>query len=815
VFSSLWNDVRTALRALIKAPAFAAVTLLTLAVAIGATTSIFSVVYAVLLSPLPYPDADRIVTVAARTLPGAGGADAGEAPFSDRGFWHFVNNGRSWERFGGYIGRSVQWPLTGEGEPLQLEVGIMNVGAFEVVGTQPSFGRLPTPEEDIPDAPRVVLLSNDLWTNLFGADRAVLGRSIELNGIAHEVIGVMPADYDFPRPGIDVWVAYRLNPESPNFGGHSISGIARLAPDATLASAESDAKVLIGRFREVGYDDSWFQTIFSGEAAVKTLKEGIVGDARRPILILFGTVGFVLLIACSNVANLFLVRAENRTRDTAVRVALGSGRARLIQFVLTESVVLALLGGLAGVLLAYLGTRLLVAAAPASVPRLHEIGIRGSVLAFTTIISLFVGVLFGLVPALRSGSQRMLLSLRDGGRGSALGGGHNRVRNTLVVTQVALALVLLVGSGLMVRSFRSLLAVDPGFETSGVLTLRVSPPAASYANGPPVAQFYDQLLERIRTTPGVTATGAIDALPLTGGGAILTTVIDDFPPAQGEFPPVFLIRRVTPGYFEAMGMPIVEGRAFTNDDHNLRLGSLVISESLKNQYWPTTSALGKRITVAGAPGRVVGVVADVHDASLEDPAEQFVYRAMLDSVGGSVRPMTIAVRTATPPLELAQSMRSIIQETDPNLPVTDIRSMEAVLGDSVSRTSFTMSLLLLAAGIALFLGAIGIYGVISYVVSNRTTEIGVRQALGASAAKVRGAVIRQGMTLAGIGVVIGIGLALAMGRYIASLLYGVSPYDAFTLTGGVGLFLVVAALASTIPALRASRIPPAIAIRGE
>jgi putative ABC transport system permease protein len=813
VLSSLWQDVRTALRALIKAPAFAAVTLLTLAVAIGATTAIYSVVHAVLLSPLPYPDADRIVTVAARTHPGAGGA--GEAPFSDRGFWHFVNNGRAWEKFGGYVGRPVQMPLTGEGEPLQLEVSLMNVGAFEVIGMQPSLGRLPSPEEDIPDAPRVVVISRELWTNLFGADRAILGRSIELNAIAHEVIGVMPADYDFPRPGIDAWLPYRLNPASPNFGGHGISGIARLTPDATLASAETDAKSLIGRFREVGYDDSWFQTIFTGEASVKTLKDGIVGDARTPILILFGTVGFVLLIACSNVANLFLVRAENRTRDTAVRTALGSGRGRLIQFVLTESVLLGLLGGLAGVLLAYFGTRLLVAAAPASVPRLHEIGIRGSVLAFTTAVSVIAGLLFGLVPALRSGSPRMLLALRDGGRGSSTGSGHNRVRNTLVVTQVALALVLVVGSGLLVRSFRSLLEVDPGFATSGVLTLRLSPPAASYANGPPVVQFYDQLLERIRATPGVTAAGAIDALPLTGGGAILTTVIDDFPPAEGEFPPVFLIRRVTPGYMETMGIDLVEGRFFTTDDHNLRMGSLLISKSLKDQYWPNSSALGKRFNVAGAPGRVVGVVEDVHDASLEVAPEQFIYRAMLDSVGGGVRAMTIAVRTQAPPLELAQSMRSIIQSMDPNLPITDIRSMETVLGDSMSRTTFTMSLLLLAAGIALFLGAIGIYGVISYVVSNRTTEIGVRQALGADAGRIRGSVIGQGMTLAAIGVAIGLALTLAMGKAIATLLYDVKPYDAITLAGGVAVFLAVAALASTIPAFRASRIPPAIAIRGD
>ena len=813
MLSSVAADVRTSLRALLKAPAFAAVTLLTLAVAIGANTAIFSVVQAVLLRPLPYPDPDRIVRVAARTFPDAGGE--GVAPFSDRGFWHFVNNARAFEGFGGFVGSPVQWPLTGQGEPLQLDVGIMTRSAFELIGTQPTLGRFPTAEEDAPQAPTVVLLSHALWTNLFGADPGIIGRTIDLNGAQATVIGVMPADYDFPRPSIDVWVPYRLNPASENFGGHSISGLGRLAPGATLASATSDAEGLIARFREVGYDDSWFQTIFTGEASVQPLKEEIVGEARLPILLMFGTVGFVLLIACSNVANLFLVRAETRTRDTAVRVALGSGRARLVQFVLTESVLLGVLGGALGVLLAYLGTRVLISAAPASVPRLHEIGLSGSVLAFTAAVSVLAGLLFGLVPALRSGSPNMLLSLRDGGRGGSLGRGQHRLRNALVVTQVALALVLLVGSGLMVRSFRTLLAVDPGFDTEGILTFRLSPPPSKYAGGEPVVRFYDDLLERIRAVPGVTAAGANLNLPLSGGGPILTTVIDDFPPAEGEFPPVFLIRRVTPGYFEAMGMSMVEGRSFTADDHTLRLGSIVISKSLKDQYWPNSSALGKRMVVAGAPGRVVGVVEDIHDTSLQEPPEQFVYRALLDSVGGGVRAMAVAVRTESPPLALAESMRTLIREMDPDLPVTEIRSIETVVADSMSQTSFTMSLLLLAAGIALFLGAIGIYGVISYVVSHRTGEIGVRQALGADAGRIRGAVLGEGMRLAGIGVVIGLLLAAGMGRVIASLLYGVSPYDALTLTGGLVVFLIVAALASTIPAIRASRIPPAIALRGE
>jgi putative ABC transport system permease protein len=813
VLQSLLSDVRTAFRALLKAPAFAGVTLLTLAVAIGATTAIFSVVQGVLLRPLPYPDADRIVRVSARARPEAGGG--GEAPFSDRGYWHFVNNARAFERFGGFSGGAVQWPLTGQGEPLQVDVGVMTASAFEVIGTEPRMGRFPTPEEDVPDAPQVVLLSTPLWTTVFGADPSVLGRGIELNGSQFEVIGVMPLEYEFPRPGVDVWVPYRLDPASENFGGHHIAGVARLGPGATLASAVSESDDLIARFREIGYDESWFTAVFTGESVVVPLKDEIVGDARLPILILFGTVGFVLLIACSNVANLFLVRAESRTRDTAVRVALGSGRGRLIQFVLTESVLMGVLGGLAGVALAWVGTRLLVASGPVSIPRLAEIGIQAPVLAFTAAVSVLAGLLFGLVPALRSGSPRMLLALRDGGRGGSLGRGQHRIRNVLVVTQVALALVLLVGSGLMVRSFQSLLSVDPGFDAGGMLTFRVSPPPSRYATPEQVAQFYDGLLERIREVPGVSGAGAVNTLPLTGGGAILTTVIDEFPPAEDEFPPISLFRRATPGYFETMGIPVIEGRPFDADDHDLRLGSLIITESLKNRYWPDASALGKRIQIGGAPGRVVGVVGDVHDTGLDTPVEAMVYKPMLDSVGGGVRPMTITVRTAADPLALALSMREIIRTMDPELPVTEVRSMDTVLGDSLSRTSFTMALLLLAAGIALFLGAVGIYGVISYGVSQRTGEIGVRQALGADRGRIRRSVLGEGMRLAGIGVAIGLVLSVAMGRVIASLLYGVSPYDALTLGGGLLVFLAVAGLASTLPAARASRIPPAVALRGE
>jgi len=535
----LFQDLRVAVRTLLKAPAFALVTITTLAVAIGANTAIFSVVDGVLLRPLPYPDADRIVRVAAGTLPQAGGGP--EAPFSDRGYWHFVNNNRSFEAFGGLGAGAAQWPLTNDGPPLQVDVAMMTVSAFEVLGVLPQRGRLPALDEDVPDGPLVALVSDGLWVGRYGSDPSLIGRTIELNGVSREVIGVMPADYAFPTTQTDVWVPRQLNPASENFGGHHLAGVARLAPGVTIEAALADAESLIARFDEIGYGPQWFEGIFSGEAFVRTLKEDIIGDSRDSLLILLGTVAFVLLIACSNVANLLLVRAEARTRERAVRVALGSGRGRLIGYVMTESMLLSLVGGAAGILLAYLGTRTLVAIAPSSIPRLDEIGINGNVLLFTIALTVLAGILCGAIPALKAGSKKTLAALRDGGRGSTIGRDRHRARGALVVVQVALALVLLVGSGLMVRSFQELRSVDPGFDAGGVMTFRLSPPPSKYANGEATAQFYDQLIEQWRSIPGATSAGGINNLPLTGGGAILTTQIEDLPTAEDEFPPTFLI----------------------------------------------------------------------------------------------------------------------------------------------------------------------------------------------------------------------------------------------------------------------------------
>ncbi len=811
MLSALLQDVRVAVRALKSARSFTLVSVLTLAVAIGANTAIFSVVDGVLLRPLPYPDADRIVSVAAGVLPQAGGGE--EAPYSDRGYWHFVNNNRAVEAFGAYSAGSAQAPLTGDGPPLQVDVAPMTASAFQVIGLAPIRGRLPSEAEDAPDGPTVALISHGLWVSRYGEDPGVIGRSIELNGSPREVIGVMPPGYDFPTPEVDVWVPRQLDPASENFGGHHLNGIARLAPGVTMEAAVADAESLIARFDEVGYGPQWFEGIFSGRAVVRTLKDGIVGDSRQPLLILLGTVGFVLLIACSNVANLLLVRAESRTRERAVRMALGSGRARLIQYVMAESVLLAVAGGLGGMALAWLGTRFLVSVGPASVPRLQEIGVNGNVLLFTMAVSVAAGLFFGLFPAFRVGSKKALLALRDGGRGSTIGKDRHRARSALVVGQVALALMLLVGSGLMVRTFQQLRSVDPGFVSDGVMTFRLSVPPSKYPTPESVAQFYDQLTERLEGLQGVSSAAGINNLPLTGGGAILTAQIDEFPVDESAFPPAFSARRVTPGYFEAMGIPLVEGREFTADDHNARLGSIIISESVKREYWPNSSALDKRITTNGAPARVVGVVGDVHDAGLESPAEQFTYKPMLDSIGGGVRPMMMVVRTDGDPNALVGGIREVVAAMDPDLPITDLQTMDTLVADSLNRTTFTMTLLVVAAVIALFLGAVGIFGVLSYVATQRTGEMGVRLALGADAKDVRRIILSQGMGLAAVGIVVGLLGAGLIGRVMSSLLYGVGALDPLAILGGAAVFLAVAAGASLIPAQRAARTPPAVALR--
>ena len=807
-FSGLLHDIRVAVRGLRKVPGLTFVVVLTLAVAIGANTAIYSVVQSVLLQPLPYPDEGRIVRVAATTYRDR---ERGNT-FSPAGYLLFAENNRSFAAFGGYLPQPFS--LTGDGVALRVSAVQMALGAFEALGVQPELGRLPTADEDAPGGAAVALLSHDLWVSRYGADPSLVGRTIQLDGTSREVIGIMPSYYDFPSPDTDVWIPFQFPLTSTNFGAHYIQAVARLAPDVTIAAAIDDARSLVARYPEVGYGPAWFENTYDGGAVVRPLREDIVLDSSRPLLIVLGTVGFVLLIACSNIANLLLVRAERRRQENAVRLALGSSRARLARHMLLESLILALMGGAAGVLLAYVGTRALVAIAPTAIPRLGEIGIDGSALALTALVSVVAGLLFGLLPAVRSGAAQTMAGLQEGGRSGTSGRGRQRVRNVLVTTQIALAVVVVTGAGLMVRSFEALRSVDPGFSADRVLTFEVSPLRTKYASPEAAAQLYERLTERLEAVPGVTRAGAIDILPLTFNFPVFGSVIEEFPPAENELAPPFQTRRTAPGYFEAMGIPLLEGRTFTADDHNQRLPAVIISESVKARYWPGESALGKRITVAQRiPTQVVGVVGDVRAGTLGSAADQTLYLPLIDSAGGGVRAMTMTVHTAVEPLSVANAIRSAVGELDVDLTMANVRSMDRVLGNSISDTSFTMSLLLIGALIAVFLGMVGIYGVLSYLVSLRTAEIGIRSALGASPGDVRRMVLSQGMRLGALGVLLGLVAAVALGRVMRTLLYDTSPVDPVTLVAVSVIFMAVAIFASVVPAARAAGTSPVRALR--
>lgn len=816
------TDVRHTLRSLRRSPGFTVAAVLTLTVSVGATTAIFSVVDGVLLRPMPFPDPDRLVRVTLHTRPQANATV--EMPFAELGFFHLLENNRAFARVGGvsvFAGTNGadEWALTGSGAPYPLAVARMTAGAFDVLGVPPRLGRFPTEAEDRPGGAPVLLVSDALWRTVFNASPSIAGRIVQVNGAPWEVIGVMPASFRFPQPDVDIWIPFQLDPTSRNVNRPSIGFIARLAEGATVESATADVERLVTGFADAGYPLNWTRDVLTGKAHVRTVKDDVVGRSRRPLLVLLGTMAFVLLIGCSNVANLFEVRAEARAVDAAIRVAIGSGRRRVVQLLLTEGVIVGLAGGIGGVAVAYGGLRALIAAAPASIPRLDEIGINPTALTFTATVSIAAGVLFALLPALRTGSSRVLMSLQAG-RSGATGRQRHVARSGLVVAQVALALTLFVGSMLMVRSFTALSAVDPGFDASRVLTFRVAPSDRGYPGGEDGARFYDSLLERLRAIPGVTTAGAASFLPMTGGigglgGPFLGTEIEDAPLEPGARAPNSVFRRATPGYFEAMRIPVIEGRTFIDDDHRRRLGSAIISQSLKNQYWPRSSALGKRVTIAGASARVIGVVGDVHDTAPDARVEPVVYKPMLDERGGGVRAMAVTVRTERDPLEILPAIRREIRAMDPQLPVSDIQTMQAVIGATMSRTSFTMAVLVLAAGIALFLGAVGIYGVMAYGVVQRTGEIGVRQALGADRASVFRLILGDGLSMAALGIGAGLLASVALGRAWSSLLFGVSPYDVVTLALAAIVFVTVSVLASAIPVLRAVRISPAVALRGD
>jgi predicted permease len=812
-----WNDVRHAARALGRARQFTVVSALTLALAIGANAAVFAVIDSVLLEPLPYPGSERLVGLW-HTAPGLGYDQFG---ISAALFYVYRDRRDLFEESGFY--RTGPVNLTGEGEsPDRVEAGRVMRTVFGTLGVSPSLGRAFSEAEDVENGAQVVVLSDELWRTRFGADPAILGRMARIDGEAHEVIGVMPAGFAYPSSDTRLWVPLRIDSTTTDGGNFTYTAIARLRDGITPEQAERQLAGEIPRLIERTPDSPDLHAFIEAGAAapvVHTLKEDTVGELRRPLWILLGTVGFIFLIACANVTNLFLVRAEARQREMAVRAALGARRGTLVGQYLAESALLALLGGVLGSGLGWVGVRALVRAAPPNLPRLDEVAVDAGVLLFTLGVTCMAALLLALLPALRLSAPALLATLGQA-RGTTAGRERHRARRMLVVLQTALALVLLTGSGLMVRSFQKLRTLDPGFSAEGVLTFRVSLPAASYPTASAASSFHDRVLERLRALPGVTAAGAVSALPLGGSASGTAHDVEDHPTSSGELPPMMWYTQVTPDYYDALRIPIVEGRTLETTDNERTRREVLVSETVARRFWPDGSAVGRRIRPIGDTTgwrTIVGVVGDVRFQQLEEDPAELVYYPMIGPTGDDgtpARAMTYTVR-APEPETLVPAVRREVGVVDPNLPIASVATLERIVADSMVRHSFTALALVIAAAVALMLGAIGLYGVISYLVAQRTREIGLRMALGADAGSVRRMVVLQGVRLSALGLGVGLLGALGLTRLMEGLLYGTSPTDPLTFGAVVVVLAGVALLASWLPARRASLIDPARSLAAE
>ena len=810
------RQLRLAMRKLVRAPLFTGIAVLTLAVGIGANTAIFSVVNAILLEPLPYPESERLVWINF-AAPGIGYA---EMPFSDGAYLHLRDGQQAFEDIAMYQGEEVN--LAGEGAPERVVGGRVTPSFFRVLRVQPTLGRTFTEEEARPGAESVVVLSQELWTRRYGGDPSVVGTTVMMDGEARRIVGIAPANLALPNPETRVWRPFVIDESAVNPGAFCCPGIGRLGEGVSLVAAKADLDRLIQQFSDAFPEELpraiLEQAQFSG--VVRPLKERLVREVSQTLWLVLGTVGIVLLIACANVANLFMVRAEGRQRELAVRSAMGASRGQLAGVFLSESLLLGLAGGALGLLIAALGVRALLALAPETLPRMQEIGVTAEVLVFTLAISLLAGLFFGSFPAVRYRPGDLSLALKEGGRSTTIGRARHRARNILVVAQIALALVLLVGSGLLIRSFQHLRNVDPGFEPEGVLTVRIALPRADYSEAARVVSFWRQLRERTAGLPGVLSVGSVNHLPLGTTRSNGSIGIEDHPTADDEIPPLAEQKLTGPGYFETMGIPVLEGRSFEPGDGADGFRAAVVNRSFARHWWPEGSALGRRVRLSEEEDwyEIVGVVGDVRFESLEKPPGDAVYFPL--TVGSRESPnvsrsQALVIKTAGDPRRLLEAVRSQVWALDGNLPIAGQRTMSAVVANAMSRTSFTLVMLGIAAAVALLLGTVGIYGVISYMVSQRTKEIGIRIALGAPPASVRRLVLRQGLTLIVLGVIIGLVGALALSGTVRSLLYGVSAIDPLTYVVVPVVLVAVALLATHLPARRASATDPLEALRHE
>ena len=815
--AQLLQDLRYSLRLLRRSPGFTAVAALTLALGIGANAAIFSVVNAVLLQPLPYRTPERLVSIYSR--------------FTNQGFDHFWISppeyqelrqmARGFADVGGFRNGPVN--VTGRDQPLRVAATVATASALTTLGVAPERGRWFSAAEDEPHAEPVVLLGDGLWRRAFGADPRLVGRRVLVDGIDRTVVGVMPPGAQIGGERVEVWLPVQLGPLDPKRrGNHFLNVVARLRPGVSLRQSRAEVAGLVQRWQGLAGAGRHAPDPQRHPLVVVPLLDDTVGDARPALRLVWGAVGFVLLIACANVANLQLARAEGRQREIAVRTALGAGRGRLLRQLLTESLLLALLGGGLGLLLAAWGVRALVAASPDSVPRLAEIRVDPRSLVFTLATSLAAGVLFGLAPVIHARAGAFFGALKEGGLRTTAGAARQRVRRGLVVAEVTLAAVLVLGGGLLIRSFVELQRVDPGFQPHGLLTMEISLPPATYPKPVQVAAFVDRLTDRLSALPGVEAAAVMNGLPPRREVDANDTILEGVPmDPKGPAHNIDFWQFASRDYFRAMRIPLVAGRFFGAQDGPQGSGVAVINETMARTFYPGQNPIGRRVKGYGAAARwltIVGIARDVKQQGLDRKTGTELY--FLESQTPATNDDTpytfyVVLRSARDPMQLAGPARAEIHRLDPSLPVAHLQPMERVLGQSMARARFVTLLVVLFALVALALAAVGTYGVLAYGVEQRTQEIGVRMALGAEVRGILGMVLRQGMGLVAAGLLLGLGLAVVLRRLLASQLFGISPTDPLTLAAVAAILTLAAAAACYLPARRAAAIAPAVALRHE
>ena len=807
----LLRDVRYAFRSLRRAPGLTAAAVTTLTLTIGATTAIFSVVNAVLLRRLPYPDAERIVAVCEKSTVRPGNTLCPIGGFSGSNFVIWREEARSFDAMGAFYERRVAITASGR-EPVSAQIRFANASVFSVLGARAALGRLHTEADDQSGAPPMLVLGHEFWQRQWGADSSVIGRQVRLNGVDATIVGVSQPGFALYEP-VDAWLTIRFSAEQRNRGGRFLRVVALLKPGVTLEQANREMSLLAARRAQ---DAPQFNTGMT--AFVLPLREKVLGSSGPVLWTLFGAVGFLLLIACANVANLMLARAAARERELAVRVSLGASRARLVRQLLTESVVLSLGSAVLGLALAVQGTRALIALVPEGISThsLAGVAVNWRLLGFTALVALGTGLLFGVVPALHAGRGDVQEALKEGGRaGSSASRKSARFRSALVVAEVSLALVLLTGAGLMVRSFAALQAVRLGFEPAAALTARLTLPGRKYPNDSVIAGTFRQLEAQLAALPGVQAVGAISYLPLTGERSVNGFTVEGKPAPKLGDEPGGDMRSVTPGYFQAMGIPIREGRGFTADDGIGRPAVAVVSETLARTLFPGERAVGHFLLYEWAtPERVeiVGVAGDVHH---DGPAKETYMELYRPHPQFAYSSMTLVIRVAGDPGSYGNLLRGAVRSVDGDLPLAAVQPMTALVTRSIGPARLSTALFGLFGALALVLAAVGIYGVMSYTVQQRRQEFGIRLALGASPRAIVAMVTRRGAVLSGAGIAIGTVAALAGAGLMRNLLFGVPPHDVATFVATVLILAAVGVLAAYLPGRRATRVDPVSALREE